>query len=86
MASILIDNWTMSKLPELDEKLYKERKEVQDFLFALVLWDDVYSVKADNLVYVDKQGFRFTSMPNERREYKDILSALCNIKELDGWS
>lgn len=76
----------MSKLPELDEKLYKERKEVQDFLFALVLWDDVYSVKADNLVYVDKQGFRFTSMSNERREYKDILSALCNIKELDGWS
>ena len=49
MASVLIDNWTMSKLPELDEKLHKDRNEIQNFLFALILWDDIYSVQADNL-------------------------------------
>lgn len=86
LASVLIDNWTMSKLPGLDEKLHKDRKEVQDFLFALVLWDNVYSMNADNLVYDYKNGIHFTSLPAQRREYKDTLSDLCNIKKLKGWS
>ena len=76
----------MSKLPGLDEKFYKDRKEIQDFLFALVLWDDIYSVQADNLIYVDKKGFRFTSAPVKKRKYKETLSALCNIKRLEGWT
>ena len=86
MASVLIDNWTMSKLPELDEKMNKDRKEIQDFLFALVLWDDVYSLQADNLIYVDKEGFCFTSSPIKRRQYKKTLCSLCKIKKLEGWT
>lgn len=85
MASVLIDNWTMSKLPELDEKLHKDRNEIQNFLFALILWDDIYSVQADNLSYGNIEGFHFTSMPFNKREYKDMLSILCNIKKLEGW-
>ena len=77
MGEILIDNWSLERLPDYGNKLRKDRYKINGFLYALVFWDDIYSVNRNGRGYREYVHYDYYA-----RKSKNICQTVTKRNEI----